>query len=144
VYLRSEAGIVAAHIGGPCAGAFSAQPIPIGEGLSGWVADNARSILNGNPTVEPNLLIEAGLFTSSSSALSAPLFSSSGAVLGAVTLYSCERTAYSKEHLRALEEIAPEFAWALENVPNERESMTTEGIASGAITGALLKVAHTS
>jgi len=144
VYLRSEASIVALHIGGPCAGAFSAQPIPIGEGLSGWVAHNARSILNGNPTVEPNIRIEAGLFTGNSSALSAPLFSSSGAVLGAVTLYSCERSAYSKDHLHVLEEIALEFAWALENVPNEKDSMTTEGISSGAITGSILKVARTS
>jgi putative nucleotidyltransferase with HDIG domain len=144
VYLRSEGSLVALHIGGPCAEAFSARPIPIGEGLSGWVADNARSILNGNPTVEPNIDIEAGLFTGNSSALSTPLFSSSGAALGAVTLYSRERSAYSKDHLHVLEEIAPEFAWALENGPNEQESMTTEGISPGGITGSILKVVRTS
>lgn len=144
VYLRSEASLVALHLGGPCAGAFSAQPIPIGEGLSGWVAHNARGILNGNPTVEPNILIEAGLFTGSSSAISAPVFSASGAVLGAVTLYSRERTAYSKDHLRVLEEMAPELAEALENATKETESMTGEGISPGAITGSILKVARTS
>jgi putative nucleotidyltransferase with HDIG domain len=142
VYLKAEARIVALHIGGPCAGAFSAEPIPVGEGLSGWVADNARSILNGNPTVEPNILIEAGLFTSSSSALSAPLLNASGAVLGTVTLYSRQQSTYSKAHLRLLEEIAPEFAWALENVPSEKESMAG-GISSGALAGSILTVLPT-
>ncbi len=61
VYLRSEASIVAMHIEGPCAEGFSTQPIPMGEGLSGWVTKNARSILNGNPTVEPNILTRSRL-----------------------------------------------------------------------------------
>jgi GAF domain-containing protein len=116
----------------------------MGEGLSGWVAENSRTILNGNPTVEPNILIQAGLFTSSSSALSAPVFSSTGSVLGAVTLYSRERSAYSQDHLRVLEEIAREFAWALENVPNEKETITADEISSDAIAGSILQVAHTT
>jgi putative nucleotidyltransferase with HDIG domain len=143
VYLRSEASIVAMDIEGPCAEGFSAQQIPVGEGLSGWVTKNARSILNGNPTVEPNILIEAGLFTSRSSALSAPVFSSSGDVLGAVTLYSREQSAYSKDHLRVLEEIAREFAWAVENVPHETESIL-EGIFSDTAAGSILEVEHAS
>jgi putative nucleotidyltransferase with HDIG domain len=143
VYLKSEASIIAMHIGGPCAGEFSTQPILIGEGLSGWVTKNARSILNGNPTVEPNILIQAGLFTSRSSALSAPVFSSSGDVLGAVTLYSREQSAYSKDHLRVLEEIAREFAWAVQHVPRETES-TLEGIFSDAVADSILEVEHAS
>jgi GAF domain-containing protein len=143
VYLRSEASIVAMHIEGPCAEGFSTQPIPMGEGLSGWVTKNTRSILNGNPTVEPNILIETGLFTSRSSALSAPVFSSSGDVLGAVTLYSREQSAYSKDHLRLLEEIAREFAWAVENVPNDTDS-ALEGIYSDAVDGSILEVEHAS
>jgi putative nucleotidyltransferase with HDIG domain len=143
VYLRSEASIVAMLIEGPCAEGFSTQPIPMGEGLSGWVTKNTRSILNGNPTVEPNILIETGLFTSRSSALSAPVFSSSGDVLGAVTLYSREQSAYSKDHLRLLEEIAREFAWAVENVPNDTDS-ALEGIYSDAVDGSILEVEHAS
>jgi putative nucleotidyltransferase with HDIG domain len=143
VYLRSEASIVAMHIEGPCAEGFSTQPIPMGEGLSGWVTKNARSILNGNPTVEPNILIEADLFTSRSSALSAPVFSSSGDVLAAVTLYSREQSAYSKDHLRLLEEIAREFAWAAENVPNDTDS-ALEGIYSDGVDGSILEVEHAS
>ncbi len=143
VYLKSEASIVAMDIEGPCAGGFSGQRIPMGEGLSGWVAKNARSILNGNPTVEPNIFIEAGLFTSRSSALSAPVCSSSGDVLGAVTLYSREQSAYSKDHLRLLEEIAREFAWAVQNVPHETESVL-EGIFSDAVDDSILEVEHAS
>jgi putative nucleotidyltransferase with HDIG domain len=143
VYMRSEASIVAMDIEGPCSGAFSAQRIPMGEGLSGWVTKNARSILNGNPTVEPNILLEAGLFTSRSSALSAPVLSSSGDVLGAVTLYSRDQSAYSKDHLRLLEEIAREFAWAVQNVPHETESVL-EGIFSDAVADSILEVEHAS
>jgi putative methionine-R-sulfoxide reductase with GAF domain len=131
------------HIEGPCAGGFAAQPIPIGEGLSGWVAKNARSILNGNPTVEPNILIDAGFFTSRSSALSAPVLSSSGDVLGAITLYSREQSAYSKDHLRLLEEIAREFAWTVQNVPQDTDS-ALEGIYSDAVDGSILEVEHAS
>ena len=143
VYLRSEASIVAMHIEGPCAEGFSTQPTPMGEGLSGWVTKNARSILNGNPTVEPNILIEADLFTSRSSALSAPVFSSSGDVLAAVTLYSREQSAYSKDHLRLLEEIAREFAWAAENAPNDTDS-ALEGIYSDGVDSSILEVEHAS
>jgi putative nucleotidyltransferase with HDIG domain len=143
VYSKLEASVIAVHIGGPCARAFSAQPIPIGEGLSGWVVNNSRSILNGNPTVEPNILIESGLFTNNSSALSVPLFKSSDAVMGAVTLYSREQAAYSKEYLRLLEEIAPEFAQALENLLSEELSITAGEISSSAGTHSTFKVGHT-
>ena len=114
-----------------------------GRGPIGLGRGECRSILNGNPTVEPNILIEAGLFTSRSSALSAPVFSSSGDVLGAVTLYSREQSAYSKDHLRVLEEIAREFAWAVENVPNDTDS-ALEGIYSDAVDGSILEVEHAS
>lgn len=143
VYLKSEASIIAMYIEGPGAEGFSTQPIPIGEGLSGWVTKNARSILNGNPTVEPNILIEADLFTSRSSALSAPVLSSSGDVMGAITLYSREQSAYSKDHLRVLEEIAREFAWAMQNVPQDTDA-ALEGIYSDAVDGSILEVEHAS
>lgn len=113
VYCRSGATVLPRYMNGNCECAFSSQPIPLGEGLSGWVAENARCILNGNPTVEPNFLSHTGLFTAESSALSAPLFSAGGVVFGTVTVYSRAAAAYSKDHLRMLQEIAPEFASAL-------------------------------
>jgi hypothetical protein len=43
-----------------------------------------------------------------------------------------------------LEEIAREFAWALENLPNEKETIAAEEISSDTIAGSILQVAHTT
>jgi putative nucleotidyltransferase with HDIG domain len=125
VYTRTGAAIHARYMNGSCECAFSSRAIPLGEGLSGWVAENGRSIVNGNPTVEPNFVPETGLFTLDSSALAVPLSSASGASLGAVALYARERAAFSKDHRQLLEELMPEFAPALEN------ALRTEEAAAG-------------
>ena len=110
LYLKSEDSVLTPHIEGPCAGAFSEQPIPIGEGLSGWVALSQRFILNGNPTVEPNFLTESRLFTARSSALSVSLDGADGAIFGVLTVYSREHAAFSKEHLRILQAAGSRFS----------------------------------
>jgi putative nucleotidyltransferase with HDIG domain len=120
VYLKSEASILAQYIDGRCAGAFSAEPTPIGEGLSGWVAQNQRSIVNGNPTVERNFLPKPSLFTANSSALSIPLFDRNHAVLGVLTVYSLKRAAFSQDHLRILQEIQPNFSQALQKAASDQ------------------------
>ena len=35
---------------------FTSLEIPFGRGLSGWVAEQRKPILNGNPSVEPGYL----------------------------------------------------------------------------------------
>jgi diguanylate cyclase (GGDEF)-like protein/putative nucleotidyltransferase with HDIG domain len=115
VYLKSQESVMAQYIDGALAHAFSAQHIPLGEGLSGWVAQNERPIINGNPTVEPNYVIESGAFTENSSALSVPLLDASGVVFGALTIYSAKHAAFSKDHLRILLAIQSKFALSLEN-----------------------------
>ena len=35
---------------------FSSLRIPLGQGLSGWVAESGQHIINGNPSVEPGYL----------------------------------------------------------------------------------------
>lgn len=115
VYLRSEESVKAQYIDGALAHAFSSQHIPLGEGLSGWVALNERPIMNGNPTMESNYVVESGMLTENSSALSIPLFDSSGAVFGVLTVYSSKHAAFSKDHLRILEAIQSKFSLSLEN-----------------------------
>lgn len=95
--------------------AFSREAIAMGAGLSGWVAQNGRPIVNGNPTVEPNYLTASGLFGESSSAISIPLVKVDGTILGVLTLYSRTATAFSNEHLRILQAIEPKFSLSLEN-----------------------------
>lgn len=115
VYLKREDSVAALFRGGPLAEAFSARPIPLGEGLSGWVADSERPIINGNPTMETNFATGHTSITEDSSALSVPLFDLRGVVLGVLTLYSQRRAAYSKDHLRILQAMESNFALSLEN-----------------------------
>jgi putative nucleotidyltransferase with HDIG domain len=122
VYTRFGTAIQAQYMNGPSECAFSSQPIPLGEGLSGWVAQNARCIVNGNPTVEPNFVLDAGLFTPESSALAVPLFSANGMAFGAVALYAREQAAFSKDHRQMLEEMMPEFSLALESAMRAEEA----------------------
>jgi putative nucleotidyltransferase with HDIG domain len=116
VYVKSGESLLPQFIEGPGFQAFSIGQIPIGAGLSGWVAENARPIVNGNPTMEPNYLSETGLLTASSSALSAPMLNADGAVFGVLALYSAASAAFSKDHLRILEAIESRFSFALQQV----------------------------
>jgi diguanylate cyclase (GGDEF)-like protein/putative nucleotidyltransferase with HDIG domain len=115
VYIKSEESVKAQYIDGALAHAFSSQHIPLGEGLSGWVAQNERPIVNGNPTMETNYVVESGMLTENSSALSIPLFDSSGDAFGVLSVYSPKHAAFSKDHLRILEAIQSKFSMALEN-----------------------------
>ena len=45
----------------------------MGQGLSGWVAENNKPIVNGNPSVEPGYLNDPAKFSTLRSALAVPL-----------------------------------------------------------------------
>jgi putative nucleotidyltransferase with HDIG domain len=77
---------------------FASLEIPLGTGLSGWVAENRKPIINGNPAVEPGYLNDPAKFGILHSALSVPL-ESQGQVAGVLSLYSMGRDAFSPEHL---------------------------------------------
>ena len=93
---------------------FSALQIPIGQGVSGWVAENRKFILNGNPAVEPGYPADETRFTPMRSALSVPLPGLSGLV-SVVTMYHSEREAFTKDHLRILMAIATQVGHSIEN-----------------------------
>jgi putative nucleotidyltransferase with HDIG domain len=114
VYVKSGESLSRQFIEGAGSDAFSKEQIATGTGLSGWVAENARPIVNGNPTMEPNYLSQSGLLTSSSSALSVPLFDADGAIFGVLALYSAASAAFSKDHLRILEAIESRFSLTLQ------------------------------
>jgi len=122
VYVKSEESVKAQFIDGALAHAFSSQHIPLGEGLSGWVAQNERPIVNGNPTMETNYVAESSMLNDNSSALSIPLFDSSNAVFGVLTVYSSQHAAFCKDHLRILEAIQPKFALSIENAVRFRNA----------------------
>jgi putative nucleotidyltransferase with HDIG domain len=100
---------------------FGSLEIPLGMGLSGWVAENAKSIVNGNPSVEPGYLNDPTKFSTLRSALAVPL-ESQGAVVGVISLYRLQRDAFSNEDLTRLLSVAPAAARAL-SLPTRETSV---------------------
>jgi diguanylate cyclase (GGDEF)-like protein/putative nucleotidyltransferase with HDIG domain len=111
---------------------FSSLDIPLGQGLSGWVAQNNKPILNGNPSVEPGYLNDDSKFSTLRSALAVPLDCASG-VLGVLALYNSEAEAFTPDHVRILLAISSKLALVIENTLRYR---TAEASAStDALTG---------
>jgi len=109
---------------------FSGLSIPVGQGLSGWVADNAMPIINGNPAVEAGHLNGPSRFTTLRSALAIPLSGEHG-LRGVLTLYALEKDAFSKDHLRILLAIQKKLSLTIENAcrfQQAEESAATDGL----------------
>jgi len=92
---------------------FSSLRIPLGEGLSGWVAQNHKAILNGNPSVEPGYLNDPKKYSTLRSALAVPLEGKSRLV-AVLALYRAVQDAFSPEDLRLVEAISAELGSAIE------------------------------
>jgi diguanylate cyclase (GGDEF)-like protein/putative nucleotidyltransferase with HDIG domain len=93
---------------------FESLRIPLGEGLAGWVAQNSKAILNGNPAVEPGYLNDPSKFTTLRSALAVPLTGVSE-FSGVLAFYRDDRDAFTKDHQRILQGIASKLAVSIEN-----------------------------
>ncbi len=107
---------------------FSSLRIPMGEGLSGWVAKHNKPILNGNPSVEPGYLNDPTKFSLLRSALSVPLAGLTGNV-GVLTLYRADADGFTPDHLRILSGISSKIGLSCENALKYRaleESATTD------------------
>ena len=132
IYVEHNKVLVPEHTSGDSSRLFSSLRIPVGEGLSGWVAENIKPILNGNPDVEPGYLNEPGMFTGLGSALAVPLEGAEG-VVGVVTLYRSEKDAFGTDDLRVLLAISSKMAAAMENAIKYRkaESSATTDYLTG-------------
>jgi len=120
--------VVPAHVSGDNFRLFSSLNVPMGEGLCGWVAQNRKAIVNGNPAVEPGYTGEEGRFTTLRSALALPLEGVNGLV-GVLALYSVEQDAFSADHLRILQAISSKLALSVENAvkyQQAEDSATTD------------------
>src|SRR5438128_525699 len=93
---------------------FSSLRIPLGQGLSGWVAQNRKPIINGNPSVEPGYLNDPSKFSTLRSALAIPLDGLAG-VVGVLAVYHADSDAFTTDHLRILMAISSKMALAIEN-----------------------------
>jgi diguanylate cyclase (GGDEF)-like protein len=128
IYIRRDDKLIPEYVSGENLRLFTALEIPIGQGLSGWVAENHKPILNGNPSVEAGYLNDATKYSTLRAALAVPLTGINGAI-GVLALYRAERDAFSKENLRILLAISSKVAMAIENALNHRlleTSITTD------------------
>jgi len=128
VYLQKNDVLVPEFASGDNFRLFSALRIPLGQGLSGWVAQNKKPILNGNPSVEPGYLNDPTKYSTLRSALAVPLEGGAG-VVAVLALYRAPADAFTKDHLRVLQVIASKLGFTVENALKYRvaeDSATTD------------------
>ena len=93
---------------------FSSLRIPLGEGLAGWVAQNSKEILNGNPSVEPGYRNDPKQYSTLRSALAVP-FHAGTPVSGVLALYRARHAAFNRDELQLLQAIASGLAAVLQH-----------------------------
>ena len=121
IWVKREGVLKPEYVTGEDFRLFSALEIPLGQGLSGWVAENHKAILNGNPSVEPGYLGDAKKTSTLRSAVAVPLEGING-VTGVLTLYHSERDAFTKDHLRILLAISSKIAVSIDNALRFRQA----------------------
>jgi diguanylate cyclase (GGDEF)-like protein/putative nucleotidyltransferase with HDIG domain len=111
---------------------LSALKIKVGEGLCGWVAENCKPIVNGNPQVEAGYMVEPSKSAALQSALVVPLEGLNG-VVGVLAMYQTTRDAFTPDHLRILLAVASKVALSVENALKyqQAESSATTDYLTG-------------
>ncbi len=111
---------------------LSALKIRVGEGLCGWVAENSKPIVNGNPQVEAGYVVDPGKHSQLQSALVVPLEGLNG-VVGVLAMYQTARDAFTSDHLRILLAVASKVALSVENALKyqQAESSATTDYLTG-------------
>src|SRR5437868_5636805 len=132
IFIRREDELTPEHVSGDNFRLFNSLRIPVGEGVSGWVAQNRKPIINGNPSVEPGYVSEGGKYNVLRSALSVPLEGLDG-IVGVLTLYKAEKDAFTADHLRILLAVSSKMALSIENALKyqQAESSATTDYLTG-------------
>jgi diguanylate cyclase (GGDEF)-like protein/putative nucleotidyltransferase with HDIG domain len=110
---------------------LSSLKIRMGEGLCGWVAENCKPIINGNPQVEQGYVPDPKTATLAS-ALVVPLQGLNG-VVGVLAMYHSTQDAFTPDHLRILLAVASKVALSVENALKYQQaesSATTDFLTS--------------
>jgi putative nucleotidyltransferase with HDIG domain len=104
---------------------FYSLKIPLGEGVCGWVAQNNKPIVNGNPAVEPGFSQTALAATAApaslpsdpvpASVLAVPIETSLGAN-AVVALYRTPQGAFTRQDLQTVETLTARIGFALDEV----------------------------
>jgi diguanylate cyclase (GGDEF)-like protein len=128
VFLNKNGRLIPELVSGDNFRLLSSLNIPIGEGLVGWVAENRKPIVNGNPQIESGYANEDEKYTTLHSALAVPLEGLNG-VVGVLALYRAEQDSFTVDHLRILLAVTPKIALSVENAlkyQQAEDSATTD------------------
>jgi diguanylate cyclase (GGDEF)-like protein/putative nucleotidyltransferase with HDIG domain len=122
----------ATHVAGEYADAFARRRMSVGDGITGWVIANARSMCNATPELDlvgvPDEIVKE-----IRGVLVTPLLREDGA-FGAITLYSKSIKSYTTEHVRLLESVSQHASSALNN------ALTFEKTKESALTDPLTEL----
>jgi diguanylate cyclase (GGDEF)-like protein/putative nucleotidyltransferase with HDIG domain len=126
-FIRQGDVLVPEYVSGENFRLLSSLVIPLSTGLCGWVAENSRSIINGNPDADFGALLNSRLTTKLRSSLAVPLVGITG-VVGVLALYQCEENAFSNDNLRVLQVITSKVALFIENALKYRQAENSAAV----------------
>jgi putative nucleotidyltransferase with HDIG domain len=126
VYLLCNGVLVSGWASGDNFRLLSLLRIPMGEGLCGWVAQNCKPIVNGNPAVDPGYSNDATQHSALRSALAVPL-QGEGGVVAVLALYRTLQDAFSNDDLVIVETLVSRIGFAIERAGKPRAA----GVGAG-------------
>jgi diguanylate cyclase (GGDEF)-like protein/putative nucleotidyltransferase with HDIG domain len=112
--------IEAIHVSGRNAERLKGASMLLGSGVTGWVVSNRQPMYNCDPRLDL-AAARVDLETPYLSVIAVPLLKGDE-VLGALTLYSAEVSAYEPDHLRLVEAVAKLAADAIANALHHEET----------------------
>lgn len=128
VYCPKDEVLTAEFVSGENFRLFSSLKIPHGEGLSGWVAENHKAILNGNPSVEPGYLNDPTKYSTLRSALAVPVEGARG-VAAVLALYRAPQDSFTPDDQRAVETLVARLGLVLESTAKLKAVGAGAGLA---------------
>ncbi|HVM92947.1 MAG TPA: diguanylate cyclase [Terriglobales bacterium] len=132
VFLLKEDRLIPELVSGDNFRLLSSLNIKIGDGICGWVAENRKPIVNGDPAIEAGYTPDPAKFTTQRSVLAVPLDGING-VVGVLAMYRSEADAFTADHLRILLAISSKIALSMENALRyqQAESSATTDYLTG-------------
>jgi len=133
IYVREKSVLRARYASGVSSHVFASLEIPVGQGVSGWVVENGKAIVNGNPSVEPGYAEASGQVGALNSALSIPLGDGVDQLSGALTMYHRDKDAFGADHLRLLQAMKGDISRAVDGAIRFQKAQ--EGSSADELTG---------
>jgi diguanylate cyclase (GGDEF)-like protein len=132
VYVNRNGWLLPELVSGENFRVLSSLKIRVGEGLCGWVAENGKPIVNGNPQVEAGYSADQEKYVTLQSALAVPLEGLTG-VVGVLAMYHSNQDAFTPDDLRILLAVASKVALSVENALKyqQAESSATTDFLTG-------------